>query len=697
MLEEILKLQRNGDNDLAEQRCRELLTTEPNNAAALRVLSALCFERGDVGEALRFAQAAVSADPENAAHLAYLGGLEFSSQRLDTAAAHLREALSLDPNIGSAHLFLGHMALQRDDNAAAQEHFKSAERVDAENPQTLASLGSLALQRNDPDLASRYYVRAAELAPEEATIQAGLGRTFHARGVYAFAVRAFENALRLKPDMHSARHWLGQLHLEQGEPTLAEPHFQMLDDVEGYEALALVGFGDAARLGTRLSEAVGHYRAALIRDPNQPATAISLAWCLLKLGQVKAAMDAYDALLVLQPDEPRVLAARAELLGLVGQRQDALHAWQDILARNPDDAIALARLPLLLEMLGRQPEAVSMAERCLAQNPRDVDAHFVLARVALHAHDGALALQHFDAIDRSSLPEAGRRQLDQHRGFALDQLDRTAEASAAWLAAQRGLPANGTPWLKPLPEDFAAQLTSLTPAQPLVNAPVLVLGAPGSGVAQLTALLTTELNQLVLRDRFQPPARADLFTHGEFDRYPTLGDSDAKTMCQQYFSARAELDLAEDRLIDWLPRWDARFLPAIQRALPGTRIIIVERDLRQTLTNWLACGAAPGFALPDIDAAAEWLKLSQQHFAVCRNVSGVAVLYLDGDALQADPSVALQQVVQFLDRPSARTETPYVASIPPGLPEALPVSRWHAYRDVLAPTFARFDSNEPGV
>jgi tetratricopeptide (TPR) repeat protein len=697
MLEEILKLQRNGDNDPAEQRCRELLTTDPNNAQALRVLSALCFARGAVDEALRFAQAAVSADPQNAAHLAYLGGLEFSSQRLDTAEAHLREALSLDPNIGSAHLFLGHMALQRADNSAAQEHFKSAERVDAENPQTLASLGSLALQRNDPDLASRYYLRAAELAPNEASIQAGLGRTFHARGVYAFAVRAFENALRLQPDMHSARHWLGQLHLEQGEPTLAEAHFQMLDDVEGYEALALVGFGDAARLGTRLSEAAGHYRAALIRDPNKPRTVISLAWCLLKLGQVNAAMDTYNALLAFQPDEPRVLAARAELFGLVGQRQDALHAWQDILARNPDDDIALARLPLLLEMLGRQPEAVSLAERCLARNPQDVDAHFVLARAMLHERDAASALQHFDAIDRASLPEAGRRQLDQHRGFALDQLNRTAEAAASWLAGQSGLPANGTPWLKPLSEDFAAQLTSVTSAQPLANAPVLVLGAPGSGVVQLTTLLTTELNQLVLRDRFQPPARADLFTQGEFDRYPALSDIDVEAIRQQYFSARAELDLAEDRLIDWLPRWDARFLPAIQRALPGTRIIIVERDLRQTLLNWLACGAAPGFALPDVDAAAEWLKLSQQHFAVCRNVSDVSVLYLDGDALKADPTAALQLLVQFLDRPSARIETAYVASIPPGLPEALPASRWFAYRDALAPTFARFDSNEPSV
>jgi hypothetical protein len=68
------------------------------------------------------------------------------------------------------------------------------------------------------------------------------------------------------------------------------------------------------------------------------------------------------------------------------------------------------------------------------------------------------------------------------------------------------------------------------------------------------------------------------------------------------------LDVPEDRtIVDWLPHWDARFLPFVRQVLPGARLVIVGRDPRDALLNWLAFGWTPEYSCPGIEAAADWL------------------------------------------------------------------------------------------
>lgn len=693
MLQEILKLQHSGQLNLAEQRCRELLATESDNADAMHILSVLSFARGNWDEALQLANSAVATDSESASHHAHLGGLQFNAHQLEDAEQHLREALRLDPNTGSAHLFLGQIALQRGEKASAREHFKSAERVDADNPQTMASLGNLALEHEDFELGLRYYTRAAEIAPNEAGIQAGLGRAFHACHMAAFAAQAFENALRLKSDFHAARHGLGQVQIKQGQFAVAEGHFQTLLTEPPYRVFALIGLGDVARASGQFDAAVEHYRAALALDAQQSKAVIALGWCLLQLGQPEMALQTYEALLALQPNQRDVLAARAELYGLLGRDAQALQAWQEILQQHPDDATALARLPLLLDRRGQLDAAARMAEHAQARHPGDVDARFVLARAALRAQQPDAALAQLDGIDSTRLPDAAHRMLAQHRGFAFDQAGRYAEAVTAWLAAQHGLAVGGIPRIGPLAQDFFAHLaTSASSKQKVSRAPILLLGTPGSGVEQVANLLIGQLDQVILRDRFQAGARADLFTEGDFAHYATLDDADATALGRRYFALRDALNLPDDHAIDWIPRWDAHFLLAIVRALPGTRIILVERDPRATLLNWLACSWAAGFALPDIDAAADWLNVANAHLAACEKAPGVQVMRIDADRLQTDAVAVTEQLATFLDHDKWHKIFPIKPVTHSGLPDALPPQRWQAYSELLAPSFARLDA-----
>ena len=64
-------------------------------------------------------------------------------------------------------------------------------------------------------------------------------------------------------------------------------------------------------------------------------------------------------------------------------------------------------------------------------------------------------------------------------------------------------------------------------------------------------------------------------------------------------------------LIDWLPAFDAHFLPLLHRLFGDTRLIVVTRDARECLLDWLALGSATGWRpTPEADAAA-WLAFKK--------------------------------------------------------------------------------------
>src|SRR5690606_36281709 len=111
----------------------------------------------------------------------------------------------------------------------------------------------------------------------------------------------------------------------------------------------------------------------------------------------------------------------------------------------------------------------------------------------------------------------------------------------------------------------------------------------------------------VLRDRIFGSQRADDFRDPDFVRYAGELDEDAiATLRDRYYAPLRALNVPEDRtIVDWLPHWDARFLPFVRQVLPGAKLVIVGRDPRDALLNWLAFGWTVEYSCTDVDAAAD--------------------------------------------------------------------------------------------
>jgi tetratricopeptide (TPR) repeat protein len=694
MLKDSIELHRLGRLEEAEQGYREHLENEPNDADALHLLGLLRHQRGASAEAEDLLARAHALAPEKAGIELALGTVRFQAGDLAAAEAHYEKALVLDPNIGAAHAGLGQIALMRGERDTAEQHFRIALRA-GEDAQALSGLGALLLERDDIEAALRHLGRAADLAPNDPTIQLALGRAFARRGTETFAEKAFENALRVKPDLAAARQALASLTLKAKRFREAESHYRMLSSAPGFEAAGQVGLGDVARAEERHDDAVAAYKAALAIDPMQSAPARALAWSLSRLGRNDEAIGAYDAYLALAPDDYEVRTARADLLMLIGRLADSAGDWRALVETNPADMLAASRLALLDEHMGQLDAADARAALVLSATPRDAEMLLIRIRAAMRRHEDDSARRLLDALAELPLSEGQQRLGSNYLGRLHDGAGNAAEAARAFAEAQRGTPASMPALDTPRPE-LEIALTEPV-GQAWADAPVLLLGTPGSGVERVAALLADQPGLVVLRDRIGALQRIDDFNQPRFAYYAgELSDADRTALRERYLAPLRHAGIAPGgrTVVDWLPRWDAHLLALVRRAFPGTRLVIVERDPRDALLNWLAFGWARGFPLADLPAFSEWLARARDHIHYADALEEPKRLVIDADAVLDDPSAGGAPLARFLgiDTLEAGANHAAMSRGLGGLPVRFARGHWKAYAEALAEPFARLES-----
>lgn len=688
MLTESIEHHRLGRFDEAEKGYRARLAGSPDDVEALQLLGMLRYQLGDSNEGRRLVERARELAPEHPGVVLTLASMRFRDGDHEGARRGFHEALAFDPNLAGAHAGLGQLALMRNEHAKAEEHFRVALRA-AEEPHALAGLGSLLLERGDFDAALRHLGRAAELAPDDAMIQMSLGQAFARRDTPAFAEQSFRNALRLRPDLHAARHWLGSLLIRQRRIAEAEEQYRALLEIPEFAHTALLGLGDAARADQRFDEAASAYRAVLARDPAHGVAARALAWSLAQLGRHDEAIATYDAALERSRDDDELRSARADLLTLVGRFPEAAVGWRELLERNPANLFARSRLAIVSEYLGEVGPAQAHAELAL-QAQDDVEMQLVRVRALLRGGELEGARVALETLGGRELSPGQRRLRLNYLGRVHDRSGEAAEAVRCFIEAQRGIAAAVPPLADPRPE-LGVALAEPAGA-PWAAAPVLLLGTPGSGVERVAALLADQPGLLVLRERIGQATREDEFSQPRFQAYCGDLDDVARRALRERWEAPLRGVAAQGvTVVDWLPRWDAHLLALVRRAMPGTRIVVVERDPRDALLNWLAFGWAPGFPCGDLDGAVAWLARARRHLHHGATLDDPRHLFVAADALLDGRTDAIEELARFLGlatiEPGRHAQSMVVGL--GGLAVRFPPGHWSNYREALAGPFSQ--------
>jgi tetratricopeptide (TPR) repeat protein len=456
--------------------------------------------------------------------------------------------------------------------------------------------------------------------------------------------------------------------------------------VPGFDFQASAGLGDTAFAQGRLDEAATHYRAALALEPQRPMLVRALGWVLAQLDRNDEAIAAYDGYLAQVPRDRAVRAARADLLLWLGRRQEARVDWQAISQADPGDLQAHGRLASIDESFGRWDAADAEVGLVLRMAPDDAEMLLLHARTVMRRGDDAAALDVLERLRRQPLDDAQTRLRWNYLGRLHDRAGEAVAAVRCFTEAQRDLPSS----LPALDDPRRAQAMAPAIANSDARAPVLLLGTPGSGVELVAALLAQQPKLRVLRDHFGAVARADDFDRARFAIAPaSLGQQDRDAIREHYMAPLRGTEAESERIvIDWLPLWDAQTLVWIQSAMPGTRLVIVERDPRDMLLNWLAFGWAQDFPCSDPAAAALWLQRARRHLALGAEFDASRRLVVDADRLLDDDASA-DELARFLGIENlSRASTPEAtAQGPGGLPMRFAPGHWQRYGDALAAPF----------
>ncbi|MGB0133037.1 tetratricopeptide repeat protein [Dokdonella sp.] len=687
MLRETIEHHRHGRLDEAEKGYREALAADPTNSEALRGLGAIRRTRGDLAESAELISRAHDQAPDQPKLLLMLGSVQLESGNIDASRSAYERALTLDPNLAGAHTALGHIAMMQGDPKLANDYFRTALRVD-EDPQALSGLGTLALDAGDAETALKYLARASDLAPNDASIAYALGRGFAKRGMLAFGEQAFRNALRLRPGLPHANNALGQLLIQDKRSAEAEPYFRALQGVRGFELVAELGLADTLRIQEKLEDAVAAYQRALVLRPDHEAGFEAMIWCLGKLGRGQEVMSLINQRIAEFPEQLRWRATRARISGTNGRHADAAADWKWLSERDPQNPEAAVQLASALEGNGEFDRAAEVAEAAVKLAPGDATLGIIRVRACMRRGDNAGARELLDAINLGSANKDVARVCRNLSGQLNDRAGNTTDAVTDFREAQNGLPGM-LPKLESLPANYAAMIAK-PEANPCDNAPVLLIGTPGSGVERIAALLSDQPGLTVLRDRVQGVRKdgfdtaAAMITDGEL---PTAFIEEQR---EGYFAPLRERQADFSRpLVDWVPRFDAHHLLFARSVLPGTRVIVVDNDPRDALLNWLAFGWLPFAGLNDFDSCLAWLGRAIAHVRLVAEQGGLPHLVVNADSVLADPAGAGAELARFLGidslQPGALSRR--VEQGAAGLPTHFEEGHWQKYSEALADAF----------
>jgi len=185
-----------------------------------------------------------------------------------------------------------------------------------------------------------------------------------------------------------------------------------------------------------------------------------------------------------------------------------------------------------------------------------------------------------------------------------------------------------------------------------------------------------------------PVMRSDRFAQtppdDAFQNYFTLqklasGDLSPEGLVSGWRDTLRQRGVQNDTVIDWLLWWDNALLWSLRPHLPQGRLLVVLRDPRDMLLDWIAYGAPAPFAVNNVAEVAEWLARSMAQVATLHEQDLYPHMLMRMDDVGDDPRVVAGMLQELFN-----------TSIPPAErigPPRFPAGHWRRYTDVMSAAF----------
>ncbi len=206
-----------GRMDQAERLYRDVLSQQPDHAAALNSLGVLAIQTGRPNQAVRLLQRAASIKPSAASYHCNLGEAHRHLGQIDEAIIEYRQAIRLQGDLAVAHSNLGIALCERNEVDAAIACYQKAISLQPTYADAYANLGSALTRKGQMDEAIAACRKAISLQPTGAPGYNNLGVALADRGDLESAIAAYRKAIELKSDYSDAHSNLCNAYAAIGE------------------------------------------------------------------------------------------------------------------------------------------------------------------------------------------------------------------------------------------------------------------------------------------------------------------------------------------------------------------------------------------------------------------------------------------------------------------------------------------------
>ncbi len=331
-LTRVLLLQ--GKTTEAENTLRQMLTSEPGNAAVLGRLVALLLLQGKTEDAVTAAAAAHKAAPGNSQIVVDLIDLYLRAGRKDEALALARQ-VSADDTVANFPL--------------------------------IAALGRAEAAAGFKNEALQTYQRLIAIAPSRSDLRIEYAAALQSAGDQSGARRTLDDAMKLSPNEPRLAAAVISLALKAGGLEAALSTAEELKKSNPNLPTAAALDGDVYMAAGKPDKAADAYATAFERGPSA-MLAIRLARAKSAQGDADAATEVLRSWLAKNPNDHSVAVMLASY-DIASQRYaDATKRLEAVLAREPENVVALNNLAWLYDKAG-DPRARETAERAYLLSP----------------------------------------------------------------------------------------------------------------------------------------------------------------------------------------------------------------------------------------------------------------------------------------------------------------------------------------
>jgi len=313
-----------GDRELAEERYRLALETDPDNLMARKALSGLLMKEQDAEAAQRELEVLLETYPNDATTRVRMGTALLSKGDFEGASAHFREAVRLAPDYPEAHLGLATALEQAGNLDEAEDHCRTALQLDPASRIARLQLGKILTMGQRYDEAATELLIALSSNPEDTDALLGLATVQRRSGQPAAAAKTYEALLESaeETELQGIAHLqLGQLALDQGALGPALDHLEAASSqLPGMVELHLTLANLYGRQG-RFSEAAEHFDKYVETGPTEPSAHFGRALAFMMAARYPEARERLEQSVARLPENLELQHALARLLATCPEPQ----------------------------------------------------------------------------------------------------------------------------------------------------------------------------------------------------------------------------------------------------------------------------------------------------------------------------------------------------------------------------------------